>query len=467
MHPGQIAAVLALALTVVICAGRRWGKSVAACFKAYSVALATAGVTCCLIGATQGSISRIFWRTLREMNRVHELGAVALKGIEGWTMTLPNGSQIVLLPVDSIEAADKVRGLSNVAFVCVDEAQRYRPEVLKYLLQDVLNAMFIDQRVKGNQAQLWLMGTPNPLGKLGTFWEYLNREGATVVTGNVYDNTKLGTREQIEAVVDEMLKEASESREGAWYQREILARWVVDIARRVYHWDDDANAYDVLPALTSYAVLGDIGVRDADAVGLWGWRDGDHTLYLVKEIVKRGQDTLALADELRPLLEQYNPLVVAFDGGGLGLKVIMTLQKLFPGIPIRAVTKPPVNLQVKAFNDRARRGMKAPRTSRLYAEVRNSEWVDGVVNGKIQETGHSDVVPMARYAAVELANLLPDPVVDETPAEAFARKRREMSEKAERNRRAQQKHTGNDFDPEEFTDDLTDDLSEYDGSLDA
>jgi len=460
LHAGQAAAVLLTALTVVICAGRRWGKSVAACFKAYQVALATPNVTCCLIGATQGSISRIFWRTLREMNRVHQLGAVPLKGIEGWSMTLPNGSQVVLMPVDSIEAADKARGLSNVAFVCVDESQRYRAEVLRYLLLDVLKAMFIDQRAKGREAQLWLMGTPNPLGKVGTFWDYMTRKGATVVTGTVYDNTKLGTREQIEAVVDEMLTEESQTKESAWYQREIMARWVVDLARRVYHFDDDGNAWDILPRLTTYALIGDIGVRDADAVGLWGWRDGDPTLYLVREVIKRGQDTLALADELRGLIADFNPILVAFDGGGLGLKVILTLQKLFPGVPIRAVTKPPVNLQVKAFNQRAKGGgLKCARSSALYAEVRNSEWEGGIVNGKILETGHSDIVPMARYAAVELANLLPDAPKEETADEQHRRERREAAEKAERSRRWAQNHNP-DHDPNEFTDDLDADLFE-------
>jgi hypothetical protein len=457
LHAGQAAAVLLTALTVVICAGRRWGKSVAACFKAYVVAMATPGVTCCLIGATQGSISRIFWRTLREMNRVHGLGAVPLKGIEGWTMTLANGSQIVLLPVDSIEAADKVRGLSNVAFVCVDESQRYKADVLRYLLKDVLNAMFIDQRVKGNVAQLWLMGTPNPLGKLGTFYDYMNRDGAVVVEGSVYDNTKLGTREQIERVVDEMLAEAGETREGAWYQREILAKWVVDLARRVYVFDDDDNTYDVLPVCTTFAFIGDIGVRDADAVGVWGWRDGDPTLYLVREVIKRGQDTLALADELRALLEEFQPIVCAFDGGGLGLKVILTLQKLFPDVPIRAVNKPPVNLQVKALNDRAARGLRVSKTSTFYAEVRNSEWVNGVVNGKIQETGHSDVVPMARYAAVELAQLLPDAPVDETADEKYKRERHENAQRAERNRRAD-KAIDEVYEVDEFAEDPESDM---------
>lgn len=416
LHAGQMAPFLCALATVVICAGRRWGKSVLACVKAYSVAMATPDVTCCLIGATQGSISRIFWRTLKLLNRLYLLGGTFLKGVEGWSVTLRNGSQIVLLPVDTIDAADKVRGLSRVAFVCVDESQRYKREILDYLVLDVIKAMFIDLRARGERAQLWLMGTPNPAGKLGTFWDYLQRQGVGKFAAEpgsdaftVYENAKLGTREQIDAVVEEMLAEENVTKDSAWYQREVRALWVVDLARRVYYFDDDANTYDELPpGLSHFAVIGDIGVRDADALGAFGWQDDDPTLYLVEEVIKRGQDTLDLADAAKGLVERHGAILAAFDAGGLGLKVVMTVQKLLPGVPVKAVDKPPVNLQVKALNDRLRRGFKCSRRSAFYAQIRNSEWVDGVVNGKIQETGHSDIVPTGRYAALELARFLPD-----------------------------------------------------------
>lgn len=450
LHPGQRRCCASLVSTLVLCAGRRWGKSVVACFKAYQVARAQPGVTCCLIGATQGSISRIFWRTLADMNREYGLGAVPLKGVEGWSMTLPNGSQIVLLPVDSVEAADKVRGLSRVAFVCVDECQRYKKDVLDYLLLDVIKAMFIDLRAKGESAQLWLMGTPNPLGKVGTFWEYGQRRGAEVHTGTTFDNEKLGTREQIAAVVAEMLAEEGQTKESTWYRREILAEWVVDIARRVYAFDDDRNVIDVIPACDHFALIGDIGVRDADAVAKLGWRDGDPNLYLVEEYIARGQDTLDLAEMTRKAIADCHPLVTAFDGGGLGLKVINTLRRLFPKVPIRSVTKPPVNLQVKALNNRLLSGFKCLRTSRFYAEIRNSEWEDGIVNGKIIETGHSDIVPALRYAALELVRLLPDKPREKTPAELEEEKQIADVERAERNRRLQQRQK--EYEPEQWDD---------------
>jgi hypothetical protein len=462
LHAGQLAAFLCTLATVVIVAGRRWGKSVLACVKAYSVALANPGVTCCLIGATQGTISRIWWRTLKELDRSHGLGAVFLKGVEGWSATLPNGSQVVLLPVDSEEAADKVRGLSKVAFVCVDESQRYRKAVLDYLVLDVIKAMFIDLRARGDAAQLWLMGTPNPAGKAGTLWNYWSRPNVGHFGGTVYDNDKLGPRDQIERVVDEMLKEEADAtgvpltRESVWYRREILAEWVVDFSVRVYYFDDDRNVWVVLPTLTHYAIIGDIGVRDADALGLFGWRDGDPTLYLVREVVKRGQDTLDLGAQLEALIKEFDPLLVALDAGGLGLKTLLTLQKLFPGVPIKAVTKPTVNLQVKAYNTRLARGFKAAADSQLYAEVRNPQWVDGIINGKIDENGHSDVVPMARYAALELEQLMPTVEAEKTDEEKHREKRAEMAAKAERNRLLSSGDQT--YDPTEFTEDLELDL---------
>lgn len=473
LHAGQLAAFLCTLATVVICAGRRWGKSVLACVKAYAVALATPNVTCCLIGATQGSISRIFWRTLRELNRLHVLGGEFLKGVEGWTVTLRNGSQIVLLPVDSIEAADKVRGLSRVAFVCVDESQRYKKEILDYLVLDVIKAMFIDLRAQGMTAQLWLMGTPNPAGKIGTFWDYLQRPGVGRFAAEpgsdkctVYENTKLGTREAIERVIDEMLAEEEQTRESVWYRREVLAEWVVDLARRVYHFHDDRNTFDldeqgneVIPPLTSFALIGDMGVRDADTCARVGWRDDDPTLYLIKENIKRGQDTLDLADVTAKEIAACDPILVAFDAGGLGLKTLKTIQKLLKGLPIRAVEKPAVNLQVKALNDRLRRGFKCSRKSKFYAQVRNSEWVDGTVNGKILETGHSDIVPTMRYAALELANLLPEAHVEKTEEEKRREAYVEGVRRAERIAAAARNEASG-YENDEFADDLSADLYE-------
>jgi hypothetical protein len=231
-----------------------------------------------------------------------------------------------------------------------------------------------------------------------------------------------------------------------------LAEWVVDIRRRVYLFDDDRNVVAAIPDnLTHFALIGDIGVRDADAVAKLGWRDGDPALYLVEELITRGQDTLELAKQTGDAIKACRPLVVAFDGGGLGLKVIMTLRRLFPSQGIRAVTKPPVNLQVKALNNLLAQGrFKCLRSSRFYAEVRNSEWEDGIVNGKIIETGHSDIVPTMRYAALELTRLLPDAPRTKTAEEIFEEQRIANVERAERNRRAKERQP--EYEPETWDD---------------
>lgn len=430
LSPGQIVVVQDTAPTVVLEAGRRFGKSTVACKKAYNVARAIPGCTVVLVGATQGSIQRIFWRTLKDFNKSYKIGVPRegfRKGAEGWSVSLPNSSQILLLPVDSIEAADKARGLSKVALVIVDESQRYKKDVLDYLLLDVIKAMFIDIRAQGGNAQLWLIGTPNPLGQYGTFWEYRTKPGSSLHTYTTFDNTKLGTREQIEKVVDEMLAEEGVDRESAWYQREIMCRWVVEIASRAYYFDDWKNVWTnehettcatrlrpepkpcdcrKLPILDTYAIVGDTGVRDADALGVYGWRQGDPTIYLVREEIRRGQDALDLAAVCQVLVDEYHPILIALDAGGGGTVKILTLQRLFQGLPISSVTKPPIPLQVRALNDRLARGFRCSRESRLYAEIRLPTWENGVVGGKLLEDGaaKSDIVPCARYAALELAD---------------------------------------------------------------
>lgn len=405
-HQGQ-ARLVATAGNVVVVAGRRYGKSVAAVFKALMVATATPDVTACLIAATKTTVKRIFWKTLVRLNQRHGLGGELNRS--ELSITFPNGSTVALLHVDSEEMADKVRGMSRIALVVIDETQRYKADLLTYLIRDVLRPILVDVRAAGVPAAVWLMGTPNPAGKVGTLWERWNAPRWAKHSGTIYDNSKLGTREAIEAVIEEDLREEGQSRESAWFRREYLAEWAVELSHRVYKFADEANLWRVLPELTHYAIAGDIGVKDNDALLLAGWNDDGPTVYLVREHVRRGQTVADLGFVIEQWCEEFEVLKIALDGGGLGLKTIISLQQMMPALPIEAVHKPAVNIQVAALNDMLSPGLfKVEEGSAFAAEVRNATWVDGLANGKIDEHGHSDVIPAARYLALTVRPYLPD-----------------------------------------------------------
>ena len=438
LHIKQLALASDMARTVAACAGRRGGKSYCAAAKGIDVCVSKANQAAVYIAATRSSAKRMVWRAMLDLNREYQLEGVP--NLADLTLTFPNGSVFYVLQVDTEKAADLVRGIPNLAWVCVDECQRYKAEILRYLLKDVLRAGQLDAL---GSAQMWLLGTPNKLGKTGEFWERWSKPETSKHHFTIYDNDRLGTLEQIEAAVDVELKEEGETRESAWYRTEILAEWgVVDLRLRAYEFDDERNTYDVLPSNLTHAVIcGDVGWTDEDAVGVLKWADDNPTLYLTKERIAARQTDIDLGEVLADEAAQNDPLVMPLDAGGGGKKTVQTLRVLHPDLPIVEATKPPVSIQVKVLNGVLRLGyLKVPKRSRFSADVRTTAWVNGVVNGKLDEKGrHSNIVPAVRYGVIAAIPFLPqleELTDDEKAAEKAKAERRARLKKAEKQARA-------------------------------
>jgi hypothetical protein len=448
----QLALVTDTSPTVACTGGRRGGKSFAAAVKGIDVCLAHAKVAAVYIAATRASAKRMVWAPLLELNRLYQLGGIPNRA--DLTLTFPNGSTFYVLAVDSEQAADKVRGIPNLWWAAVDEAQRYRREVLAYLLRDVLRAGQLDALTSGQQ---WLLGTPNPLGKSGAFWDRWSAPKTSRHAFTIFDNTKLGTRKQIEAAVEQILEEENQTKDSAWYRTEILAEWgAVDLEQRAYKFSDDLNLYEALPVLTRFLFCVDIGSTAADAIGVLGWTDDDPTIYLVEERIKRGQDDVELGNALSELDAKYDAILIVADAGGGGAKTVETIKHLHPELPIVAAEKPPVNVQVGVLNGVLKTGrFKAHPASAFSREVRVVGWVDGVVNGKLDESGvHSDIIPACRYGVIRAIPLLPE--LDrrtQAEREADAREKAEAAEHM-RNLRAARRLRGSD--PDDRYDDEAD-----------
>lgn len=404
-HLEQLRLVTDTAKTVAGCAGRRSGKSQAAAIKGIDVCLGTPGINALYIAATRQSAKEMVWEPIKRLNRDFQLGGKP--NSSDLSITFPNGSKFTIRGVDSIDLADKVRGIPKLVWVCVDEAQRYKPDVLNYLLKDVLRAGLLDGL---EAAQMWILGTPNPMGKSGAFWERWSSPSTSTHHFTIFDNDKLGTLEQITRAVDEILKEEKETKDSPWYQTEILAVWgVVDSAEQVYRYNDALNTYETLPELTHFIICADVGITAADAVGVLGWQDDDPTIYLVSEHIKTGQTDLDLGLVLFDYYQAYDPILIVVDAGGGGAKTLATLKQLYPDLPIEAMSKPAINLQIKALNGPLASGrFKVKANSTFAAEIRQIGWVNGVVNGKVDETTlHSDIIPAVRGGVLAAIPFLP------------------------------------------------------------
>lgn len=438
-HPDQLTLVKDQSQSVVVIAGRRGGKSFAAVAKGIDLCLANAGSNVLYISATYNSAKRMAWRPLLDLNTRFKLGGTTA----GLVMTFPNGSTFTLMGCETEKGAQKALGIPKLILVIVDELQLYKTEVAEYLLSEVLLPGKYDNLGK---AAIWCMGTPNRKGKVGSLWKRWANKKWSHHHWTIYQNPHLGTPEAIELQIQKDLAEESANsgrpvtKESAWFKREFMGLWEVDKADRVYYFDDEANVYTRLPTnLTEFLITGDIGVTANDAVLVFGWSENDPTIYHVEEHVAPGKTDMELGDLLARLDSLYHPIKIVLDAGGGGKKTLISIQALHPDLPLEAAVKPPVNIQVRALNSRLQHGrMKCKADSVFYADIRQFTWVDGIVNGQIDEnSGHSDVVPSARYGCIAAGPYLPPPL-DDIPPEVV-RLAKEKADKQERLRKAMAK----------------------------
>jgi hypothetical protein len=417
-----VAAVMAHRF-VTVCAGRQSGKSHAAVAAGIEMCLSRANVSVLYIASTHDSVKRMAWKAARAFNDEHKLGAVP--NYTDLSLTFSNGSQLVLIGVDTEKAADRVRGIQRLIAAFVDETQLFPPEVSTALLRDAIRPALRPLRGK-----LILMGTPNKLGALGPWWDAILRsEALGKADGSqhhfkwtVYDTVGIlidgvpVTLDDIEATIQEDLEIEKQTKDSAWFQVEYMAEWVVDMAARAYHFTDEANVYDELPEGLEFALtFGDIGVNDEDAFGSLRWSSTDPTLYLVEHEIAPGLTTRDEEVILGRVWEELSPLEVVLDTGGQGAKTFITVQEAMPYLPLVAARKPSLNVQVKRLNDVLDGGwLKVHRDSRFRSDVRKATWKNGVVNGKLMETGaaKSNIVPGVRYGVIHVTQYLPErPVI--------------------------------------------------------
>src|SRR5262249_27320802 len=95
----------------------------------------------------------VLWPILHQFNDRHSLG-LRMHDHE-LVAQLDNGAQILLVGADDVRKVEHLRGL-KCRRVIIDEAQAYPGALLRYLVEDVLDAALLDL-----DGDMWLVGTPN------------------------------------------------------------------------------------------------------------------------------------------------------------------------------------------------------------------------------------------------------------------------------------------------------------------
>lgn len=418
-HPKQASLVESLVLSparnVCALAGRQSGKSYGAALAALLVAASVPGVNLIYVASTHATCKKMAFLPAVTLNREHALGGKPAYGQE-LAVSFPNGSTVYFLGADSEKTIERLRGVPNLVMCIIDEASVYAPDALNEMIKTVRPGL------RPRRGKLVVMGTGSKQGRQGTWVDITESPEYEQHRFGYADNDRVPSHADVEEIIDEDLRaqfpgmSVAEARQSAWFRREYGGpngpEHAVELAEMVYQLTD-ANLVDAVPAEhEQYATGGDIGVSAFDALVSAGWSGDALDVYVVDQLEESGQDSIACAAMVDDHNTLRGPLFIAMDPGGLGQKTIMTVQNLYPEVPIVEAFKPPIGIQVRAVNTLLQGGrLKILRGSKLALEMVGPTWVDGIVGGKIDEHGrHSDLVPALRYLCIKLLPLLPDTV---------------------------------------------------------
>lgn len=383
----------------------RAGKSVACAADLTNTAITKPGTTGIYITLTRTMAERIMWKELKRLN--HEHGFEAIANEAKLSMKFPNGSIIYLLGANTEVEIEKIRGLSDVALVYLDESQAFRPYI-KELVEDV-----ITKRLYDTNGRCRMIGTPGPVLS-GYFYDCARSERWGHHGWTLHSNHYLHAKSGLSAA--ELIQQDCATRgvkvNHPSIQRECFGRWVYDPEALLLNYEEESNHFEELPADKYDYVLGiDFGVKDSDSLSLLAYSPVSPKTWLAEEIVTPNQGTDALAAQIKGLVEKYGEMRMIADAGALGKKLVIDLMYRY-GFVIEAAHKPGKMANYRFLNNALRTGMFMAKKGSRFAQDCNLLEQDRKKStpDKIVVRGHSDAVDSVLYAFKE------SPAYDYKPA---------------------------------------------------
>lgn len=308
LFPKQDAFINSTARFVAGFCTRRAGKSYGAGLKLYQTAMRFAGTTSVYISLTRDSAKRIMLKdVMKDINRKHQLGAVF--NHTELSITLPNGSIIYLLGMDSDKREmDKVLG-QKFKLVIIDEAGSFRQD-LKEIVYSKLKPACAD--LKG---QIYMIGTPQNFTK-GLFYEVVWSKieaGWDVHQWSAFDNPYMVDTWQTE--IEEMTAVNPRVVETPWFKQNYLGQYVVDTNALCYRYRPDVNLVkaQTIGKLDHYVLGIDLGYEDATAFSLLGYNDRGGKLYVVHTSKEKRLNLTQVASRINWYKDRYNPYKMIVD----------------------------------------------------------------------------------------------------------------------------------------------------------
>lgn len=371
----------------------RAGKSVSCAADLIDTAIKNPGTLGLYITLARSSGKKILWPLLKQINLEYELD-FSINEAE-LSMTSPEGSIIYLFGAGDAGEMEKIRGLSNVAVVYIDEAQAFRSHI-----EELVNDIVI-KRLYDTNGRCRMIGTPG-VTKSGFFYDCSVSNGWSHHHWTMFDNPwmlKKSGRTPLELTMEDCERRGI-TIEHPSIQRENYGRWVYDPDSLILNYDRARNHYDELPNDKYSYILGiDLGTNDSDSLSLLGYSESSAVTWLIEEFVTPNQLTDDLAKQINQLIAKYGDMQMVADTGGLGKKVCMDLMSRY-GFVITPADKLGKMTDYKFLNNALRTGMfKAKETTRFAEDCNILERDnDKSTPDRIVVKGHSDAVDSALYA---------------------------------------------------------------------
>lgn len=299
---------------------RRAGKSYTDGAYLILEALKYPGTSHLYIGLTKKQSERIMLKDIfKVLNRKHKLDIkIDHTDLE---LTLPNGSVIYILGMDSSpDEFDKVLG-QKFKTVIVDEAASFRQDVrelvhthLEPACADLEGTICLTSSPKANTDTYFFDIT---------YYSAINDQGQPeerFVQG--WSRHKWGwrdnpfIRDSVEKMFNRKIKQSPKVVETTGFRNMWLNLWVLDMGSRCYKYDNKRNTALALPPDVEFAhTIGvDLGHSpDPTAFAIWAYSELHNYIYLIRTFKKEKMDITDVAEMIWSLKRRYNPIRIVID----------------------------------------------------------------------------------------------------------------------------------------------------------
>lgn len=290
-------------------ATRRFGKSYTGGLYLVKEAFENPGTAVLYIALTRISAEGIMWRdVLKAINRKYKL---RMKFNETkLTATLPNGSVIYLMGVDSSEdEKDKLLG-RKYKLAVIDESASFSID-LRELVYGILKPAMADLG-----GTIVMLGTPGNITK-SLFYDVTTgaEPGWHVVKADTKDNPYMAEKWRKE--IEDLKKNQPYIIDTPMFKQMFLGQWVIDTDALVYKFNLERNLYEILPLQAKgewqYVLGVDLGYEDASAFTVVAFHEYDKTLYVVETFKKSHMDITDVANRIKEFKSKYQIHKVVID----------------------------------------------------------------------------------------------------------------------------------------------------------